>query len=380
MNQPEIPFLDIFAHHEKIEDDLVQIFRNSLRTSSFIGGPLVSGFEEDFARYIGTQAAIGVNSGTDALRFALIAMGIGQGDVVITVPNTFIATTEAISQTGARIQFVDVNKSNGLMDIQKLTDMVRKAYASGAAADRPKAIVPVHLYGQCVDMDPVLALAKEFGMKVLEDACQAHGAKYKGRMAGTMGDAAAFSFYPGKNLGALGEGGAITTNDPKVAEICRMLRDHGQNKKYYHTYEGYNGRLDAIQAGFLRAKLPHLDQWNSNRRRAAQFYDESFARQEWIQPVKTEAHNEPVYHLYVIHTAFQQPLFDHMKAQGIHCGYHYPKPLHLQECYKRLGHKEGDFPTTELLASQLLSLPMYPSLTSEALDRVAKAVTSFKRA
>jgi len=281
-----IPFLDLKTLHQELEEELVEVFRECLRNASFVGGPQVQAFEEEFAQFCETKYCVAVSSGTDALRFALIAARIGSGDEVITVPNTFIATTEAISQTGATPAFVDIDERTYNMDPSKLEDFLKKRYALGAmrSASRPRAVLPVHLYGQPADMDSILEIANRYGLIVIEDACQAHGALYyskkedKWRKAGSMGLAAAFSFYPAKNLGACGEGGAVTTNNEDIAQKIRMLRDHGQAKKFYHEFEGYNGRLDAIQAGILRIKLKHLPNWNEKRRRNALLYTQLLTR------------------------------------------------------------------------------------------------------
>lgn len=375
-DQPEVPFLDLYSHHSEIETELVEAFRDCVKKSAFVGGVAVASFEQEFAAFTTTQHAVGVSSGTDAIRFALSAAGIGPGDIVITVPNSFVATTEAISQVGARIRFVDIDPKTSLMDVNQLTDFVRK---NSMGVDRPKAIIPVHLYGQCVDMDPVMKLAEEYGLKVIEDACQAHGATYKGRKAGSIGHAGTFSFYPGKNLGALGEGGAVTTNDKELADKVRLLRDHGQKVKYFHAVEGFNGRLHAIQAAFLRIKLPYLDGWNARRRNVANHYREYLSQVDWIDLVDVPDYNVPVYHLFVVHTDYQQRLFQHMKNQGINCAFHYPVPLHMQECYRHLGYKPSDFPNAEKLGRRLLSLPMFPALALADVQRISEALLSFDR-
>jgi dTDP-4-amino-4,6-dideoxygalactose transaminase len=377
INKDVIPFLDLITQHLPLKDELIQVVSAAIDSASFVSGPQVSGFEADFARYLQTQYAVGVGSGTDALRLALIAMGIGKENRVITVPNTFIATTEAISQAGAQIDFVDVDGDTCLMDPDRLEDFLNDCFAKRKKAERPVAIVPVHLYGQCADMDAIQHLAKRFDLKVLEDAAQAHGATYKSKFAGSLGDAAAFSFYPGKNLGALGEAGAVTTNDRSVAEKVRILRDHGQHKKYYHIMEGYNSRLDAIQAGFLRLKLPHLDEWNAQRRQIAAIYDQSFSGDDKVRPIKIAPNNISCYHLYVIRVKERDALQAKLKEAGIITGLHYPMPLHLQECYKTLGFRQGDFPSAEKAASEILSLPVYPSMRPEQAVRVAQEVKKF---
>ena len=391
-NDSKVPFLDLVAPHVELEDELVSVFRTALRSASFIGGSMVDGFEEDFARFCGTKHCVGVNSGTDALRFALIAAGITKGDMVVTVPNTFIATTEAISQAGAAIDFVDVDERTYNMDPEKLREYLETACVIDEATGRPvhrmtgrtvSGIVPVHLYGQMAHMDPILELASKYHLVVIEDACQAHGAEYFSkkedvwRKAGTLGVAGAFSFYPGKNLGACGEAGAITTNDPEVARKARMLRDHGQAQKYYHEIEGYNGRLDAIQAGILSVKLKHLSQWNEKRRQIAHYFTRSLSQVEHIAVPYEPAWAKPVYHLYVIRTDRRDDLQRYLSANAIATGLHYPLPLHLQTSYSSLGCKEGAFPVSEKVAAEILSLPMYPQLTIQLQERVISKLSDF---
>ena len=395
MNGSSIPFLDLVAPHVELEAELTAVFQQALRTAGFIGGPVVENFEKAFASFCGTQYAVGVGSGTDALRFALMAAGVRSGDVVVTVPNTFIATTEAISQAGALPEFVDIDERTYNMDPEKLREYLEQKCTkdgSGRLTSRRSgrtvsAIVPVHLYGQMADMDAILDLANRFGLMVVEDACQAHGAQYFSRKqnrwfsAGSMGKAGAFSFYPGKNLGACGEAGAVTTNGEALAAQIRMIRDHGQAKKYYHDVEGYNGRLDAIQAGLLRVKLPHLAKWNDERRGRAAEYKRLF---EVVgNPVNTP--HEPswsraVYHLYVVRTSDREGLMAFLKEGGIGTGIHYPIPLHLQKAYRSLNYLPGDFPITERAAAAIVSLPMFPTLTSEQQARVVNAVRSFVEA
>ncbi len=393
MNAPKnIPFLDLVTPHVELEPELTKVFQQALRTAGFIGGPMVEGFEQDFAKYCETDHSVAVNSGTDALRFALTAAGVEPGDVVVTVPHTFIATTEAISQAGALPEFVDVDELTYNMDPAKLRTYLETqcvADASGKLrsrrSDRPvTAIVPVHLYGQCVDMDAILDLANRFGLMVIEDACQAHGAEYfskkdnRWKKAGSMGVAAAFSFYPGKNLGACGEAGAVTTNDAGIAKTCRMLRDHGQAKKYYHDIEGYNGRLDSIQAGILQVKLRHLPKWTEQRQSAAKEYGRLLT--DAGNPVT--APYEPkwshaVYHLYVVRTTDRDGFMAQMTAANIGTGIHYPIPLHLQKAYQHLGYAAGDFPVCEKAAQEIVSLPMFPQLTAEQQQRVVAEIRRF---
>lgn len=389
----KIPFLDLVTLHEELKEELCSVFMRALDTAGFIGGPMVEEFERDFAAYCTTQYCVGVGSGTDALRFALIAAGIGPGTIVLTVPNTFIATTEAISQTGARPDFIDIDERTYNMDPRKLagyleTECVVDA-ACGELINRKlglpvKAIVPVHLYGQTADMDPILELAERYRLVVIEDACQAHGAEYFSRKdntwkkAGSMGRAAAFSFYPGKNLGACGEAGAVTTNDAVLAQKIRMLRDHGQNRKYYHEVEGYNGRLDAIQAGILTVKLRHLPEWTARRREAAAGYRELLLEAGLGEVAPSEPKwAKAVYHLYVIRAQDRNGLMRHLAEANIGTGIHYPIPLHLQKAYKHLRYKEGDFPLSESIAAHILSLPMYPQLEPQQQARVAVAVRAF---
>lgn len=346
--------------------------------ATFVGGPAVTEFETEFARFVGSEFAVGVASGTDALRLALIAMGIAPGARVVTVPNTFIATTEAISQAGGRFEFVDVDPDTCLMDSNRLEDHLKKRFRSAPSDAHPSAIVPVHLYGQCADMDAINDLARKYELLVLEDAAQAHGATYKGRSAGTLGDAAAFSFYAGKNLGACGEAGAVVTNNQEIADKVRMLRDHGQKSKYFHTLEGYNARLDALQAGILRVKLRYLPEWNAARREIAAFYDAAFAGSEWVRPIRVKPYNVSCYHVYVIHVPQRDALQVHLKALGIATGLHYPIPLHLQECYTYLNLGVGCFPHAERSASESLSLPIFPELGIERAQYVADAVKNFR--
>jgi dTDP-4-amino-4,6-dideoxygalactose transaminase len=387
----KVPFLDLNGLHAEVEEELVAVFRHALRTSGFVGGPEVEQFEKEFAEFCDVDHSVGVNSGTDALRFALMAAGVGSGDAVITVPNTFIATTEAISQVGAVPRFVDVDPRTYNMDADRLENyLANECFVDRASArlfdqvtgNVVKAIVPVHLYGQPVDMDSILELAERYNLMVIEDACQAHGAQYYSRKlkqwkrAGSMGFAAAFSFYPGKNLGACGEGGAVTTNDAELARKVRMLRDHGQLKKYYHDVEGYNGRLDSIQAGILRVKLRSLAEWNEKRREAAGRYRDLLADQPVQLPYEPEWANA-IYHLFVVRIESRNEAMDFLSEAGIGSGIHYPIPLHLQKAYSHLGYQEGDFPVAEKAAAEIVSLPMFPGLTGEQQQLVADRLQEF---
>jgi dTDP-4-amino-4,6-dideoxygalactose transaminase len=392
MTEGNIPFLDLVTLHKELEPELIPVFQKVLRTAGFVGGPMVEEFEREFAKFCDVNYCVGVASGTDAVRFALMAAGIQSGDIVVTVPHTFIATTEAISQAGARADFVDIEESTCCMDPVKLQEYLEnECYLdreTGRAFHRKlkapvTAVVPVHIYGQMADMDPILELARRYKLIVVEDACQAHGAEYFSReenrwkKAGSMGRAAAFSFYPGKNLGACGEAGAVTTNDEEMARKMRMLRDHGQAKKYYHDVEGYNGRLDALQAGILTVKLRHLPEWNRKRQEAAKRYHEMFSTAGGIVAPHQPEWSRSVYHLYVIRVQDREGLQKHLTEANIGTGIHYPIPLHLQKAYENFGYQRGDFPITEKVASEILSLPMYPQLEAEQQRRIAEAVEEF---
>lgn len=356
------------------------MFQKALRTAGFIGGPMVEDFEKAFAEFCSAKHGIAVSSGTDALRFALIAAGVKAGDVVVTVPHTFIATTEAISQAGALPEFVDIDERTYNMDPEKLREYLEtqciinaEGRLTSRRSGRPvTAVVPVHLYGQVADMDPICELAERYNLILIEDACQAHGAEYfsqknnRWMKAGSIGRAAAFSFYPGKNLGACGEAGAVTTNDSQLAQTIKMLRDHGQAKKYYHDMEGYNGRLDAIQAGLLHVKLRHLAKWNEQRRERATEYNRLLTEADCgINPPFEPSWSKAVYHLYVVRTQDREAFMEHLKAAGIGTGIHYPIPLHLQKVYASLNYQKGDFAVSEKAAAEIVSLPMFPQLQPE---------------
>jgi dTDP-4-amino-4,6-dideoxygalactose transaminase/acetyltransferase-like isoleucine patch superfamily enzyme len=387
----KVPFLDLIAPHLELENELVSAFRKGLRSAAFVGGPVVEHFEADFARVADSSHAIAVSSGTDALRFAIMACGIEAGDVVVTVPNTFIATAEAISQARAIPEFVDVDERTYNISVQMLERFLEKQCVRNNAgklislrSGRPvTAVVPVHLYGQMADMDPILDLAAKFGLTVIEDACQAHGAEYfstkrnRWMKAGSMGRAAAFSFYPGKNLGACGEGGAVTTNDAEVASKVRMLRDHGQVKKYVHDLEGYNGRLDAIQAGILHAKLPFLAEWNNKRRIHAANYNRLLGNNDAVITPHEPSWSRSVYHLYVLRTSNRDGLIDFLTTKGIGTGIHYPIPLHLQKAYAFLNYTREDLPVASQVASEIVSLPMFPQLNEQQQIRVTNEVDAF---
>jgi dTDP-4-amino-4,6-dideoxygalactose transaminase len=386
-----IPFLDLITPHAELEQELTGVFRRILLTAGFVGGPVVEEFEKAFATFCNVSHSIAVSSGTDALRFAIMASGVKPGDVVLTVPNTFIATTEAISQSGATPEFIDIDERTYSMCVEMLQQfLVRQCtrdksgrLISLRTGQPVTALVPVHLYGQMADMDSIMRLADQYGLTVIEDACQAHGAEYFSKKlnrwvkAGSMGHAAAFSFYPGKNLGGCGEGGAVTTNDAVLAGKIRMLRDHGQVKKYHHEMEGYNGRLDAIQAGLLHAKLPHLAGWNAQRRDRAAEYRRLLARNEAVLLPYEPSWSRSVYHLYVIRTSARDDMMGHLKSAGIGTGLHYPIPLHLQKAYAALNYRRGDFPVAESVAAEIISLPMFPQLTAQQQARVAEEILVF---
>jgi dTDP-4-amino-4,6-dideoxygalactose transaminase len=372
-----IPFLDLVKPHIEIENELTEAFRSTLRSGRFVGGPEVDQFEKEYAEYCETKYCVAVNSGTDAIRFALIAAGIGSGDVVLTVANTFIATTEAISQTGASFDFIDIDEQNYTMNPDRLL-----SYLKGSMGSKVRAIVPVHLYGQTSNMDPIMEIASEYGLKVIEDACQAHGARYYSekqrywQRAGSIGTAAAFSFYPGKNLGACGEGGAITTNDHRIATTAKMLRDHGQAEKYFHEIEGYNGRLDAIQCSILRIKLRGLDGMNERRRKAASIYSELMSNMtDVIRPYEPQW-SKSVYHLYVIRAKERDELQKYLEKNGIGTGLHYPLPLHLQKCYAdRQCNRELKITCT--VSESIISIPLYPQITPEQQTLIVECIRSF---
>jgi len=392
MSATAIPFLDMVGLHTELEEEFIEVLRSAVRTGHFVGGAEVEAFEREFAGYVGSAFCVGVSSGTDALRFALMAGGVEPGSLAVTVPNTFIATVEAISQAGAKVAFVDVDPDTLNMSPAALARFLgtecRREGASGKTVHlktgRPiGAIVPVHLYGQPAALDELADLANAYAVPLYEDACQAHGSEYFSkksglwRRAGTAGIAAGFSFYPGKNLGALGEGGAVTTDDPLVAKKVRLLREHGSEIKYYHEVEGYNGRLDAIQAGFLRRKLRRLEAWNEARRTAAALYSEELADIAGVSLLTQPEWARSNYHLYIIRTSRREALKKHLESCGIGTGLHYPLPLHLQEAYRQSGFVPGQFPVAEAAAQVILSLPMFPGITEQQQARVVDAIRDF---
>jgi len=361
-----IPLVGLFDQYQTIKPEIDAAIENIITKSAFVGGEEVRNFEAEFAAYCETKACVGVGNGTDAIYLTLRAMGVGAGDEVITVAQTFIATSEAISMTGARPVFVDIKEDTMLMD---------PALLEQAITPRTKVIVPVHLYGQTCDLDAIMEIADRHGLKVIEDAAQAHGARWRGRRAGSIGDAACFSFYPGKNLGAFGDGGAVVSQDEELIEQIRMLANHGRLEKYTHKMEGVNSRLDGLQAAILRVKLRHLDEWNQSRRRHADFYFETLSGSDLRMPVVDE-NAQPVWHLFVVRVSDRDAFQQKLKAEGIATGVHYPIPLHLQPAYEYLDIPLGSLPVTEQVSREVVSLPMYPELTEEQLAKVAGSIAT----
>ncbi len=360
-----IPFVDLKAQYRTIREEVEEAIRRVMEQTAFAGGPFVARFEQDFAGFCGCEHAVGVGSGTEALWLSLIAAGVGAGDEVITVPYTFIATAEAISYCGATPVFVDIDERTYTMDPQWIED---------AITPKTKAIVPVHLCGQMADMDPILEIARKYSLLVIEDACQAHGAVYKGKRAGTTGDAGCFSFYPGKNLGAYGEAGAVVTHNRELAEKIAMLRDHGQAEKYYHDLVGWNCRMDGIQGAVLSVKLKYLESWNEARRANARLYNEVLDGVEGIILPYEAGYGRHVYHLYAVRVPQRNLLFDALKERGVSCGIHYPVPVHLQKAYSNMDFESGSLPVSEAFARDSLSLPMFAELTEEQIEYVAASI------
>jgi dTDP-4-amino-4,6-dideoxygalactose transaminase len=355
-----IPALDLKAQYRSIKEEIDAAVIRSLESGNYILGPEVAAFEEEFAAYCRSSYAIGLNTGTSALHLALLAAGIGPGDEVITVPFTFVATTAAIYYAGGTPVFVDIDPSTYTMDVTQIERQI---------TPRTKAIVPVHLYGHPADMDPILDIARRHGLIVIEDAAQAHGADYKGRRVGSLADAACFSFYPGKNLGACGEGGAVTTSNPELARKIRMLRDWGQEKKYHHILKGYNFRMDGIHGAVLKVKLRYLDQWTEGRRRCAAEYSSMLVNSGLTLPVVAPDCSH-VFHVYAVRTSNRDEMKAHLEANGIQAGIHYPIPVHLTEAYADARYRAGDFPNAEAAAAEELSLPIYPELTSTQIAKI----------
>lgn len=364
----KVPFLDLKAQYESIKEEINEAIQQVLDSCAFSGGPFVEKFEDEFAEFCQCKYAIGVSNGTEALWLALLALGVGAGDEVITVPNTFIATVEAISFCGAKPVFVDVDGK---------TYTINPVLLGNVITSNTKAIIPVHLFGQMADMDPVMEIARRHGLYVIEDACQAHGAEYKGKRAGSIGYAGCFSFYPGKNLGAYGEAGAVVTNSADIDFKIRKLRHHGQTRKYYHDLVGWNARMDGIQAAILSVKLKHLEEWNNARREKAALYNDRLSPASSLMPPHEADYNKHVYHLYTIKVKKREELIRKFQSRAIQFGIHYPISLHLQQAYKSLGLQKGSLPVSENLAEELISLPMYPELTREQIVTVTDTINAF---
>jgi len=367
----KVPFLDLRAHHEPLRLEIQAAIAQVIDASAFAGGPFVAKFEADFAEFCGCAHAVGVGNGTDALWLALVGLGVGAGDEVITSPGTFIATAEAISLCGAKPVFVDIDERTYTLD---------PALLEKAITPRTKAIIPVHLFGQMADMDPIMAIARKHGLFVVEDACQAHGAYYRGKKAGTIGDAGCFSFYPGKNLGAFGEAGAVVTNNAELLKKIQVFRDHGQAKKYYHSIVGWNARMDGIQGAVLGIKLKGLTRSNDARRENARLYGQLLGGMEEVIPPQEAGYGRHVYHIYAVRVKNRDTVLQTMGEKGIGCAIHYPIPLHLQEAYRFLGYQKGAFPVAERCASEFLSLPMYPELSREQIETTVEALKSCLKA
>lgn len=362
-----IPFVDLKAQYHSIKPEIDEAVGRVLESSQFILGAEVAAFEKDFSAYCGVENAIGVNSGTSALHLALLAAGVGPGDEVITVSFTFVATVAAICYTGAKPVFVDIDPHSFTMDVNKI---------EAAITSKTKVIMPVHLYGQCADMDPILEIARKHKLVVIEDSAQAHGAEYKGRKTGSMGDLGCFSFYPGKNLGAYGEGGMVTTNNADFTRTMRMLRDWGAEKKYQHVLKGYNYRLEGIQGAILHVKLKYLDAWSEARRKHAAQYTKLLAGSKVATP-EVMSYGKPVFHVYAIRTTNRESLMAHLTNADVQHGIHYPFPVHLLPAHADLGYKVGDFPESEKAANQVLSLPMFPEMTDEQIKVVTDAIRAW---
>jgi len=364
-----VPFVDLKIQYHTIKAEIDSAVLGVLESCQFALGKEVSALEEEFARYCGASNGVGVNSGTSALHLALLAADIGPGDEVITVPFTFVATTAAVVYTGAKPVFVDIDPRSYTMDPAQIEKVITA---------KTKAILPVHLYGQMADMDPILEIARKHGLLVIEDAAQAHGAEYKGRRAGSMGDMGCFSFYPGKNLGAYGEGGMVVTNHSEYIRKIRMLRDWGSEKKYFHVLKGYNYRMEGIQGAVLRVKLRHLESWTEARRRWAVMYNQ-LMEPAGIPTPQAMPGRRHVFHVYAIRTPNRSALQEHLHSRQIFTNIHYPIPVHLQEAYSDLGYKKGDFPQAEQAADEVLSLPMFPELTEAQVRETAEAVLAFRQ-
>ena len=363
-----IPLVDLKAQYKSIEKEIDKAIFGVIKNTNFILGENVQKFEEEFAKFCQVKYAVGVGNGTDALYLTLRVCGISKGDEVITQPNTFIATTEAITLNGAKPVFVDINPE---------TYNIEKSRIEKAITKKTKAIIPVHLFGQPADMNPILKIAKKYNLKVIEDAAQAHGAEYRGKRVGGLGDVGCFSFFPAKNLGAYGDGGMVVTNNKKLADGIRMLRNHGRVQKYEHEVEGVNSRLDELQAAILRVKLRYLDKWNKARCQCAEFYNKSLKNIKGVETPFVPAWAKPVYYVYTIRVKERDKLKEYLEKKGISSGIYYPIPLHLQLAYKYLGYKRGDFPETEKAADEILNLPMYSELTISQIKFITNSIKDF---
>lgn len=364
----KVPFLDLKIQYEAIQPEIDEAIQQVINSCAFSGGPFVDKFENEFAEFCQCKYAVGVGNGTEALWLTLLASGIGSGDEVITVSNTFIATAEAVSYCGAQPVFIDINEQTYNMNI----DLLEKA-----VTPKTKAIIPVHLFGQPADMDFIMEFAREHKLCVIEDACQAHGAEYKNKRSGSIGDAGCFSFYPGKNLGAYGEAGAVVTNNIELAGKIRMLRDHGQPKKYYHEIIGWNARMDGLQGAILSVKLKHLTRWNEERRKNAILYNKLLADINDINLPEEVEHAKHVYHIYAIRCSERDELIKTLAGKNIYCGIHYPMPVHFQDAYKSKVAANGNLPITEMYANELVSLPMFPELSPHQIEFVADEIKKF---
>jgi dTDP-4-amino-4,6-dideoxygalactose transaminase len=363
----KVPLLDLKRQYASIKDEIDNAVHRVLENTQFILGEEVKKFEANIAEYCGIRYAVGVASGTDALLLALRACGVGVGDEVLIPDFTFFATAGVVSRLGATPVFLDIDSDTYNIDPHLIESKI---------TEKTKAIIPVHLFGQCADMDQILKVSKKHNLRVIEDAAQAIGAEYKGRKAGTMGDFGCFSFFPSKNLGAAGDGGMVITDDEDLAETVRKLRVHGATQKYFHSVVGYNSRLDTLQAAILNVKLKYLDQWSAKRKEKASFYDSAFENLDLDTP-KVEAFNGHIYHQYTIAVKKRDSLKEHLLKNQIGFSIYYPLPLHLQECYKSLGYKEGDFPVSEERAKQVISLPIFPEITREEQEFVVGTIKEF---
>jgi dTDP-4-amino-4,6-dideoxygalactose transaminase len=374
-----IPFVDLKAQYESIKDEIDSAISEVISRSAFVGGPFLESFEKAFAFFCGAKHCIGVGNGTDALFIALRALGIGPGDEVIVPANTFIATSEAVTMAGAKVAFVDIDPKTYNMDANKLEEYLESSTRHSTLGTRPRAVIPVHLYGQPADMDAILDIARKFNLKVIEDAAQAHGALYKGKPVGSLGDMACFSFYPGKNLGAYGDGGAVVTNNGEYALRARMFANHGRIEKYDHEIEGVNSRLDGLQAGILNIKLKYLPQWNEKRRKNAYLYNVKLRDLALITPEEIED-VKAIYHLYVVRVERNERgrLIDYLRTQGISTGIHYPISLPNLKAYVYLNQGENEFPEATKASQEILSLPMFAELTESQIEYVCAAVRDFR--